>query len=76
VNTKDYNRNILCRLYNKASFGEFMNYQLSEFNMIKVYENSNFNTPVRFQTVDENGDLYDLKGLNGQLTMCFLDQYS
>ena len=76
VNTKDYNRNILCRLYNKASFGQFINYQLGEVNMIKVYENSNFNTPVRFQIVDENGDLYDLKGLNWQMTMCFLDQYS
>ena len=53
-----------------------MNYTLSEFILLKVYENSNFNTPVRFQIVDENNDLYDLKGLNWQMAMWFLDQYS
>jgi hypothetical protein len=76
VNTAGYNRNILTRIYNDKSFGEYINNPLSFFTQIKIYENTKFNIPVRISVVDENNDPVDLKGLNWSITLFFSDQYS
>ena len=67
TNTRNYNKNVLIRIYNNVEFGNFMNYTLQNFTQIRTFEQTSYNQPIRLSVLDENGDAYNMLGVDWQM---------
>ena len=76
TNTRNYNKNILIRIYNNVDFGNYMNYTLTKLYTNKTFEQTSYKQPIRLSVLDENGDAYQMLNAEWQMTILFIAQQS
>lgn len=58
-NTRDLNQELFCRVFSNGNWGEYQNWDLSNFVSTKIANKIDFSHSTQFGLRDENGDLYE-----------------